>query len=45
MRAKSHRAIKGCRAEALNGDGLRGKRGGQFYASTVYAVLNNDIHA
>jgi len=32
-------------ASTLNADGLHGKRGGQFHASTIRAVLGNDLHA
>ena len=32
-------------AGALNSRGIMGKRGGKFYASTIRAILNNDIHA
>lgn len=32
-------------AETLNERGITGKRGGVFYASTVRAILANDIHA
>ena len=32
-------------AGTLNADGLHGKRGGQFHASTIRAVLGNDLHA
>ncbi|MGG5890993.1 recombinase family protein [Falsiroseomonas sp. HC035] len=32
-------------ANALNADGITGKAGGRFYASTVQAILGNTIHA
>ena len=32
-------------ADALNNRGIVGKRGGRFYASTIRAILSNDIHA
>ena len=31
-------------AENLNGRGIVGKRGGKFFASTIKAVLGNDLH-
>jgi site-specific DNA recombinase len=37
----SLRAIAG----SLNGRGITGKRGGIFYASTVRAILGNELHA
>ena len=32
-------------ADDLNGRGIVGKRGGKYYARTIRAVCNNDIHA
>ena len=31
-------------ADDLNGRGIIGKRGGKFYASTVKAICDNDLH-
>ncbi|MEI7601916.1 MAG: recombinase family protein [Aestuariivirga sp.] len=31
-------------AAALNGRGIVGKRGGEYHASTIKAVLENDLH-
>ena len=31
-------------AAALNDAGVKGKMGGRFYASTIAAILGNDIH-
>ena len=31
-------------ANDLNGRGIVGKRGGRFYASTIRAILGNDLH-
>ena len=31
-------------ANDLNGRGIIGKRGGKFYASTIRAILGNDLH-
>ena len=32
-------------AADLNGRGIIGKRGGQYYASTIKAICDNAIHA
>jgi len=31
-------------ADELNGRGIIGKRGGKFYASTIKAICDNDLH-
>jgi hypothetical protein len=32
-------------AKQLNADGVIGKAGGKFYASTVHKIVGNDLHA
>ena len=32
-------------AKRLNADGVTGKAGGKFYASTVHKIVGNDLHA
>jgi len=32
-------------ADRLNDQGIQGKQGGRFYASTIKAILGNDLHA
>ena len=32
-------------AKQLNADGMTGKAGGKFYASTVHKIVGNDLHA
>ena len=32
-------------AQQLNADGVTGKAGGKFYASTVHKIVGNDLHA
>ena len=32
-------------AKQLNADGVIGKAGGKFYASTVHKIVVNDLHA
>ena len=32
-------------AKQLNADGVTGKAGGKFYASTVHKIVGNDLHA
>ena len=32
-------------AKQLNTDGVTGKAGGKFYASTVHKIVGNDLHA
>jgi hypothetical protein len=32
-------------ANDLNGRGIIGKRGGKYYASTIKAICDNDLHA
>ena|GEM_PF-5442333 len=32
-------------AKQLNTDGVIGKAGGKFYASTVHKIVGNDLHA
>ena len=32
-------------ADQLNDDGIAGKNGGRFYASTIHKIVGNDLHA
>ena len=32
-------------AKRLNAEGIRGKQGGAFHASTIHAIVGNDLHA
>ena len=32
-------------ADTLNSDGITGKEGGRFYASTIQKIVGNEIHA
>ena len=31
-------------ADRLNDNGLAGKNGGRFYASTIHKIVENDLH-